>query len=118
MGLYWTLFKTFFKIGVVTFGGGYAMIPMIEEEVVHKNQWINKDRFVDLLAIAQSCPGAFAVNISIFIGYAYVSRRVELLPLWDVHFLLLSSFYSLPCSFISLKTTVLWQQYSEASVLQ
>ena len=70
MELYWTLFKTFFKIGVVTFGGGYAMIPMIEEEVVHKNQWINKDRFIDLLAIAQSCPGAFAVNISIFIGYA------------------------------------------------
>lgn len=66
---YWTLFKTFFKIGIVTFGGGYAMIPLIEEDVVNKYKWIEKDQFLDLIAIAQSCPGVFAVNISIFIGY-------------------------------------------------
>lgn len=66
---YWTLFRTFFKIGIVTFGGGYAMIPLIEEEVVNKNKWIKKDDFIDLLAIAQSCPGVFAINISTFIGY-------------------------------------------------
>jgi chromate transporter len=62
-------FKTFFKIGLFTIGGGYAMIPMIEAEVVDKHQWLNKDDFMDLLAIAQSCPGIFAVNMSIFIGY-------------------------------------------------
>lgn len=63
------LFRTFFKIGVVTFGGGYAMIPMIESEVVEKRQWIEKEQFLDLIAISQTCPGVFAINISTFIGY-------------------------------------------------
>ena len=67
--MYLTLFKTFFKIGIVTFGGGYAMIPMIKADVVDKYKWINEEEFLDLLAIAQSCPGVFAINISIFIGY-------------------------------------------------
>lgn len=63
------LIKTFMKIGVVTFGGGYAMIPLIETEVVDRHQWLSKEELLDLIAIAQSCPGVFAVNISIFIGY-------------------------------------------------
>ncbi|HEY9543494.1 chromate transporter [Prevotella sp.] len=67
--MYITLFKTFFKIGIVTFGGGYAMIPMIKADVVDKHKWIKEEEFIDLLAIAQSCPGVFAINISIFIGY-------------------------------------------------
>lgn len=64
-----TLFITFFKIGSFTLGGGYAMIPMIEADVVDKNKWIDKKEFLDLIAISQSCPGVFAVNISTFIGY-------------------------------------------------
>ena len=63
------LFTTFFKIGLFTLGGGYAMIPLIEAEVVDKHRWITKDEFLDLIAIAQSCPGVFAINIAIFIGY-------------------------------------------------
>lgn len=63
------LFRTFFKIGIVTFGGGYAMIPLIESEVVDKKQWVEKEQFLDLIAVAQTCPGVFAVNISTFIGY-------------------------------------------------
>jgi len=63
------LFKTFSKIGIFTLGGGYAMIPLIEEEVVNKKHWVSKEEFLDLIAIAQSCPGVFAINISIFIGY-------------------------------------------------
>jgi len=66
---YWESFLTFFKIGMFTLGGGYAMIPIIESEVVDKRKWITKEEFLDLIAIAQSCPGVFAVNISIFIGY-------------------------------------------------
>ncbi|WP_315579025.1 chromate transporter [Hoylesella oralis] len=69
MSIYWKFFKIFFKIGAFTLGGGYAMIPIIEAEVVDKNKWIKKEEFLDLIAIAQSCPGVFAVNISIFIGY-------------------------------------------------
>lgn len=62
------LFTTFFKIGLFTFGGGYAMIPLIEREVVQRYRWLEGTEFVDLLAIAQSAPGVFAVNMSVFIG--------------------------------------------------
>ena len=67
--IYWESFKTFFKIGMFTIGGGYAMIPIIETEVVNKHHWVSKEEFLDLIAISQSCPGVFAINISIFIGY-------------------------------------------------
>lgn len=63
------MFTTFFKIGLFTLGGGYAMIPLIEAEVVDKHRWITKQEFLDVIAIAQSCPGVFAINTSIFIGY-------------------------------------------------
>ncbi len=66
---YWESFSIFFKIGAFTIGGGYAMIPLIENEIVNKKSWISKEEFVDLLAIAQSAPGVFAVNMAIFIGY-------------------------------------------------
>lgn len=69
LDVYWNAFKIFFKIGAFTLGGGYAMIPIIESEVVDKQKWISKEQFLDLIAVAQSCPGVFAVNISIFIGY-------------------------------------------------
>ena len=69
MNIYLILFFEFFMIGLFTIGGGYAMVPLIEEEIVNKKQWIAKEDFIDLLAIAQSVPGVFAVNLSIFIGY-------------------------------------------------
>lgn len=69
MNIYWDTFRTFFKIGMVTFGGGYAMIPIIQREVVENHKWTTEQELLDLIAIAQSCPGVFAINISIFIGY-------------------------------------------------
>lgn len=63
------MFLSFFKIGLFTFGGGYAMIPLIQKKVVEEKQWIEAHELMDLIAVAQSCPGIFAVNISIFIGY-------------------------------------------------
>lgn len=69
MNIYLEAFGIFFKIGAFTIGGGYAMVPLIEDEIVTKRNWISKDDFIDLLAIAQSTPGILAVNISIFIGY-------------------------------------------------
>lgn len=63
------LFTTFFKIGLFTLGGGYAMIPLIEADVVDRRKWLSREEFLDLIAVAQSCPGVFAINISIFIGY-------------------------------------------------
>ena len=66
--MYWTLFLTFVKIGTFTIGGGYAMIPLIEREIVDRG-WLSKEDFYDLFAVTQSLPGIFAVNISIFVGY-------------------------------------------------
>ena len=69
MNFYIQAFSTFFKIGLFTIGGGYAMVPLIEEEVVNRKKWLSQEDFIDLLALSQSAPGVFAVNISIFIGY-------------------------------------------------
>ena len=66
--IYFQLFSTFFKIGLFTFGGGWAMISIIQREIVDKHHWIEQTEFLDLLAIAQSMPGILAVNISTVIG--------------------------------------------------
>lgn len=66
--IYLQLFLTFLKIGAFTFGGGWAMISIIEREIVDKHRWISREEFLDLLAISQSMPGILAVNISVSIG--------------------------------------------------
>lgn len=63
------IFACFFKIGLFTFGGGYAMLPMIEAEVVDKKRWIDGKEFIDMLAIVQSVPGAIAINTSVYVGF-------------------------------------------------
>jgi len=65
----WKLFLAFFRIGAFTIGGGYAMVPLIEKEVVDNQKWIGQEEIVDILAISQSVPGVIAINSSIFIGY-------------------------------------------------
>lgn len=65
----WKLFLVFFRIGAFTFGGGYAMIPYIEREIVEKNKWIKSEDIIDIFAIVQSVPGVIAVNSSTFVGY-------------------------------------------------
>lgn len=68
MNLYLRMFLTFFKIGAFTFGGGWAMISIIEREIVDKYHWIEREDFLDLLAVAQSLPGILAVNIATTVG--------------------------------------------------
>lgn len=68
MNLLAQLFFTFFKIGAFTFGGGWAMISIIEKEIVDKHRWLEREEFLDLLAVAQSLPGILAVNISVALG--------------------------------------------------
>ena len=63
------LFYTFFKIGAFTLGGGYAMIPLVQREVVDNRHWIAEQEFLDLIALAQSAPGIIAVNTAVFVGY-------------------------------------------------
>lgn len=63
------LFTTFFKIGLFSFGGGFAMIPLIQREVIERHKWIDEKDFLDMLVLAQSTPGPIAVNTSVFVGY-------------------------------------------------
>lgn len=64
-----TLFLTFLKIGAFTFGGGYAMVALLESEFIYKKKWIEKDDFLNMIAIAESTPGPMAVNSATYIGY-------------------------------------------------
>ena len=64
-----TLFCTFVKIGLFTFGGGYAMIALLEEEFIQRRKWLDKDEFLDMAAIAESTPGPVAINSATYLGY-------------------------------------------------
>lgn len=65
----WKLFWSFLKIGVFTFGGGYAMIPLIQREVIDRRGWVEHDRFLELLTLAQTAPGPISLNTAVFVGY-------------------------------------------------
>ena len=65
----WSLFSSMFKIGLFTFGGGYAMISFLEREFVEKRNWLSHDEFMDLIVIAESTPGPIAINCATYIGY-------------------------------------------------
>ena len=84
MGFYLQSFLIFSRIGLFTIGGGYAMVPLIEAEIVEKRKWVGKEEFLDLMALAQTVPGIFAVNISIFIGY-------KLKKFWGAFFMTLGT---------------------------
>jgi chromate transporter len=97
--IYIQLFISFLKIGAFTIGGGYAMIPLIEKEVVENKKWLAKQYFIDMLALAQSAPGVMTVNTSIFVGYkikgfwgAVVAVLGTVLPSFVI-ILLIATFY-------------------------
>ena len=71
----WQLFTSFMKIGAFTIGGGYAMLPIIEAEVVTKRQWITSEDFLDMVVLAQTAPGILAMNISILVGEKIAGKR-------------------------------------------
>ena len=106
--IYWSTFSTFFKIGMFTLGAGYAMIPIIEEEVVNKHQWVSKEDMLDLIAIAQSCPGVFAINISIFIGYKLRKTRGALVTALGT---------ALPSFLIILAIAIFFHQFEDNKVV-
>lgn len=63
------IFWSFLKIGAFTFGGGYAMIPLIQHEVINSRGWLTKEEFIELLTLAQAAPGPIALNTAVFVGY-------------------------------------------------
>ena len=70
--LFLLLFYTFFKIGLFGFGGGYAMLSMIQDEVVTKYQWLTTSQFTDIVAISQMTPGPIGINSATYVGYSAV----------------------------------------------
>ena len=94
------LFLTFIKIGGFTIGGGMAMVPIMESEIVTKNKWLTKEEFLDILAVSQATPGIFAVDMASHIGYkvsglkgAIISALGNILPSFVI-ILLIAVFFS------------------------
>ena len=100
MRRYWELFTSFFKIGLFTFGGGYAMIAIIQREVITTRRWISEQEFLDLLTLAQSAPGPISLNTAVFVGYKMYGYRGALTSLVGVALpsfvimLLIAAFFS------------------------
>ncbi len=70
--IFWQLFLTFSKIGIVNFGGGYAMLSLIQAEVVERHGWLSAQEFTDIVAISQMTPGPIGVNVATYVGYSTV----------------------------------------------
>jgi chromate transporter len=67
--MWFSLFWSFMKIGVFTLGGGYAMLPLIEREVIDRHGWVPREKFLELITLAQSAPGPVSLNVAVFVGY-------------------------------------------------
>lgn len=101
-----SLFVTFFKIGAFTFGGGYAMIPIIQREIVENKHWLSEDDILEIIAVSESTPGPIAINSATFVGYkiagflgAFFSTFAVVLP----SFVIISIIAHLLREFASLK---------------
>ena len=103
------LFLTFFKIGAFTFGGGYAMIPFIQREIVEKHGWITDEDILDIFAIAESTPGPIAVNSATFVGW-------KVAGFWGAA--LATTGVVLPSFLIILLISFLLQNFSDIPVVQ
>ncbi len=87
----WALVATFFKFGALTFGGGYAIVAMLEDELVHRKGWLSSDELADIITIGESTPGPIAVNTATIVGYrlagvtgALVATGALIFPAWLV----------------------------------
>lgn len=102
------LFFSFFKIGLFTFGGGYAMIPIIQREVIDNRHWIEQQEFLDLLTLAQSAPGPISLNTAVFVGYKMYGYRGALSALLGV---------ILPSFLIILVVAIFFSQIRENAIV-
>lgn len=106
---YLELFLVFFKIGAFTFGGGYAMIPLIRNEVVDKKKWLDDDDFINMLALAQSAPGPISLNTAIFVGNKRLGFKGSLFC---------SAGIILPSFIIILIIAIVFTQFKENPVIE
>ena len=97
------LFVIFFKIGTFTIGGGYAMVPLIEKEVVDKKEWIDRKDFIDMLALAQSAPGPIAVDVAVFVGYKVAGVPGSIVAVFGAIFTAFSVLIVIAMYFVGMK---------------
>lgn len=107
--LFWHIFYGFFKIGAFTFGGGFAMLPIIKREVVTNRHWLEDEEFINVLGIAQSSPGPIAVNAAVFSGYRVTGLPGAVVALLGV---------ALPSFIVILVLTTFLIRYQNARWLQ
>ena len=105
----WVLFWTFFKIGAFTFGGGYAMIPLIQREMAENKGWIKENDILDIIAISESTPGPIAVNSATFVGYQVAGVLGSFLATLGV---------VLPSFFIILIISLILKQFEQIKAVQ
>lgn len=103
------LFMTFLKIGAFTFGGGYAMIPLIQKEVVEKNNWLTEKDISDVIAIAETTPGPIAINAATFVGYKTKGTKGAFAATLGV---------VLPSFFIILLIALVFQKYMKYEIVE
>lgn len=72
---FWNIYKTFFKVGTLLLGGGYVILPLLQNELVEKKNWVNHDELCEYYALGQSVPGIIAANMSIFVGYKLLRQK-------------------------------------------
>ena len=75
----WQLFLVFLRIGAFTIGGGYVMVPLIQQEIIRRKKWLTEEQFLDMLAVAQSAPGILAINTAVITGYKLAGLQGALL---------------------------------------
>lgn len=97
--IFWELFITFAKIGIVNFGGGYAMLSLIQSEVVYNHQWISSKEFTDIVAMSQMTPGPVGINAATYVGYT-ATINAGYSEFWAIIASLLSSFAVLLLPFL------------------
>ena len=107
--IYWQMFITFVRIGAFTIGGGYAMIPLIQREVVQVRKWMSPKEFIDMLALAQSAPGVIAINTAIFIGYKLKGVRGSIVTALGC---------ALPSFFIILLIAMVFTNFKDSPVVE
>lgn len=103
------MFCSFLKIGTFTIGGGYAMLPLIEQEFVVRKGWVSKEEIVNILALSQSMPGVIAINASLFVGYKIGKIKGACIA---------AAGMVIPSFFIILLIAVVFNQYRTVSVIQ
>ena len=108
MHAYVSLFYVFAKIGLFTLGGGYAMLPLMEQEIVDKRRWLSRRDFLDVLALAQVAPGILAMNVAILVGYRRAHRGGSLFAALGA---------ALPSFLIILLIAVFFHNYQDNSVI-